>query len=761
MSRFSLNFAPLSVRGNTKVLMGRQPYDADRLNDLRMKFRETHVFHRSGRDNLILDVPITAGGEPVGSIKEETDLAQDRRLWPALLAAALIRSFSGIRDLLSDRPVSVVGPEQRGFLRHPDLPEWLQRRTVLCFDTRTIHVNNKGTLGLVCETRLKSFIKTSCATLIENGIPIVGRYVVVPEPFRDPRILDRMKLVGRVTSVANGMLVLSDNAEGYNTLPMDSAFLEPRREVMDDCVLHLLGDRARIVLSEADQQAANFHSGPGRREQIGEALKYLREKANLEAVPGIGIAIGEALTTTDKTFPVTETISRPVLVFDPSGTRKDDWNERGLKKSGPYDQRTFSPKQLRIAIVCQARHEGRVDAFMAKFLDGMPSALTGRNREARYGDGLLRRFSLDKPTVSFFTAVSPSAADYLAASRAALAKAADEGFKWDLAMVQVEEEFKSSQGGENPYYVTKSVFLKRDVPVQSVRLETMAQTDTELVFSLNHMSLATYAKLGGTPWLLAAQQTVAHELVIGLGSHTESGSRIGTHRRYVGITTVFSSDGSYLLSDRTAVVPYEEYATALYDTLKRAISTVRRQDNWRSTDKVRLVFHMFKPFKDMEADAVKRVVDDLGLEDVTFAFVHVAPDHPFIIFDNKQPGIGYRDPKKGVLGPSRGLHLKLGDRESLVVFSGASELKRPEDGMPRPCLLKLHRLSTFTDMTYLTRQAFAFAGHSWRMLSPEPFPITIRYSDLIAERLAGLAAVPGWDAEAVKFGQIGRTLWFL
>ena len=159
-------------------------------------------------------------------------------------------------------------------------------------------------------------------------------------------------------------------------------------------------------------------------------------------------------------------IARPILVFDPSGGRKDDWNERGLKKSGPYDQRTFSPKQLRIAVVCQARHEGRVDAFMAKFLDGMPNALTGRNKEARYGDGFLRRFSLDKPAVTFFTTASPSAVDYVAASHEALTKAADEGFKWDLAMVQVEEEFKGSEGGHNPYYATKSVFLKRDVPVQ-------------------------------------------------------------------------------------------------------------------------------------------------------------------------------------------------------------------------------------------------------------------------------------------------------
>ena len=161
---------------------------------------------------------------------------------------------------------------------------------------------------------------------------------------------------------------------------------------------------------------------------------------------------------------------------------------------------------------------------------------------------------------------------------------------------------------------------------------------------------------------------------------------------------MFSSDGSYLLSDKTAVVPFEKYADALYETLKRSITTVRKQDNWRSTDKVRLVFHMFKPPKDTEAEAIKRTVDALGLEDVTFAFVHIASSHPYLVFDNTQKGIGYRDPKKGILGPSRGLHIKLGDYESLVVFSGASELKQVTDGMPRPCLLKLHRFSTFSDI---------------------------------------------------------------
>jgi hypothetical protein len=509
-------------------------------------------------------------------------------------------------------------------------------------------------------------------------------------------------------------------------------------------------------------EAARLHSGPGRQKQIDDALNYLREKASLEAVPGAQFTIGPVLSSANAEFPVTEIIPKPVLVFDPSGTRKDEWNERGLKKNGPYDQRTFSPKRLRIAVVCQGKYEGQVDRFVAKFLDGMPNALTGgQNKTARYGDGFLRRFNLDKPSVTYFTAENVSAESHSAASRRALAQATDEGFKWNLALVQVEEEFKSFDDGSNPYYTTKSVFLKRDVPVQSVRLETMGQPDAQLVFSMNHMSLATYAKLGGVPWLLASQQTVAHELVIGLGSHSVSNSRIGAGQRFVGITTVFSSDGSYLLSDRTAVVPFEGYAEALYETLKRSITTVRKQDNWRSTDKVRLVFHMFKPPKDTEAEAIKRTVESLDLDNVTFAFVHIAPSHPYLIFDHSQKGTGFRDPKKGVLGPERGLHIKLGDRESLVVFSGASELKQATDGMPRPCLLKLHRLSTFTDMTYLARQAFEFSGHSWRMLAPEPFPITIRYSDLIAQRLAGLNAVEGWDSDAVHFGQIGSTLWFL
>ena len=443
--------------------------------------------------------------------------------------------------------------------------------------------------------------------------------------------------------------------------------------------------------------------------------------------------------------------------------RTDHWSERGIKTNGPYDQRTFTPKKLNIAVICQARHEGQVEAFVAKFLDGMPDVKTGsRGREtARYGDGFLRRFQLETPNVQTFTTTSPSIGGYQEACRKGLEYAANLGIQWDLALVQIEEDFKALPGEINPYYGTKAMLLKNHVAVQNFRLETMRQDPRNLVFTMNQMSLASYAKLGGRPWLLGAEQTVAHELVIGVGSHVASDSRIGGGTRHVGITTVFSSDGGYHLSERTNVVPFEDYSAALAETLKATIIRVRNEDNWKSTDRVRLIFHMFKPAKDVEADAIKSAVEALDLDNVTYAFLHIAPSHPFVIFDKNQKGYPSYAPKKGILGPTRGVHLKLGDYESLVVFSGVSELKQETDGLPRACLLKLHRNSTFGDMTYLARQAFDFTAHSWRIMSPEPFPITIKYSDLIAERLTGLKQVPGWDDDAVKFREIGRTPWFL
>jgi hypothetical protein len=456
-------------------------------------------------------------------------------------------------------------------------------------------------------------------------------------------------------------------------------------------------------------------------------------------------------------------MKKPPLVFSPLPGRTDVWNERGIDRWGPYDQRSFTPRRPRIAVVCRAEAQGEVEQFVRKFLDGLPDVTVRSGQSVRkpYERGFIRRFALETVDTVVFAARANTAASYRDACLQAISHAADRRFDWSLALVQIDDAFHALEGDENPYLVTKAAFMKQHVPVQEVTIEKMRSPASELVYILNDISLASYAKMGGTPWLLSAEAPLAHELVIGLGSHRLSRSRLGSGERVVGITTVFTGDGRYLLDSRSTAVPYDEYPAAILSALRRAVAEVRRDQNWQPSDSVRLVFHAFKPFKDTEVEAVKKVIADLDLPDAQFAFVHVVDDHPFLAFD--ESNIGAYAPgrvKKGVFAPERGTLLKFTRDECLVSFTGAREVKQPTDGLPKPVILRLHRDSSFKDLTTVARQAFAFSCHSWRGFAPARLPITILYSELIARMLKNLETVSGWDADAM-LGRIGRTRWFL
>jgi hypothetical protein len=401
-----------------------------------------------------------------------------------------------------------------------------------------------------------------------------------------------------------------------------------------------------------------------------------------------------------------------------------------------------------------------VEQFFRKFLDGMPEVRVGRSKRAPYAKGFIQRYELHNPFVKVFTAQDGRAESYTVACRRALRFARDGGFQWDLAFIQIEDSFHTLNGDENPYLVTKSAFMKRQVPVQEATIEKMTASAGDLVYIMNDLSLGMYAKLGGTPWLLEADRTIAHEVVIGLGSAHFGASRLGARERIVGITSVFTGDGRYLLDSRTAAVPYRMYRDALLDSLKRAVGKVRDEQNWHVSDDIRIIFHAFKPLKDVEVDAVAKTMSDLGFPNAKFAFLHVKELHPLLLFDCRHEGVRGPLGMKGEMAPLRGTMVMLGKRDALLSLVGSREVKDITHGLPQPVLLTLHRKSTFTDMTYLARQAFAFACHSWRTFSPAPLPITILYSDLMARLLQQLSQVSHWDDDAM-LDRIGRTRWFL
>lgn len=102
----------------------------------------------------------------------------------------------------------------------------------------------------------------------------------------------------------------------------------------------------------------------------------------------------------------------------------------------------------------------------------------------------------------------------------------------------------------------------------------------------------------------------------------------------------------------------------------------------------------------------------------------------------------------------------LGDHKRLLCVNGPLLMKREGESIPHPLQIELHRRSTYTDMTALTRQVFHFTGLSWKSMLPVTEPVTIYYPYLIAKMLGRLSTLPGWSDDLLDT-RLRRSRWFL
>jgi hypothetical protein len=765
-----LNFSPIDF-DDREIKVGRLSYGTNGqevLRELREKHNETHVFRREG--DCIFAVQVTSDacclGEPV-TIK----LSEYLWLVAALVRNALLRYLVGLgRPVLDYDPLTFIGRDDLLRACLPQkiaVPDWLAVRVLHEIGVRPVSFCDEPFVAAAIDVRTTRRIERSVWQLMQEGFTPEGLYKRTRVLRKNPRLAPDFELLGRVVSIEGSRLRLTDSRDEVETVEAAEVWLETR--AFPACLRHVFGERAPKVFEALQRERAAVLYGPKRLERIRKIVEFFGSKPHGMA-PGVPFTFGALLESSKPSFPQRQRAPQPVFVFDQAGSKTDTWNDGGLIHHGPYTAQVFTPNVPRICVVCQQSMKGQVEQFLQKFKEGIklpPPVVRGRATQIRtrpnyFEKGFCRKYALQGIHYDFFTAENNSAESYQRACQTALEQLGS-GQKWDLAMVQIEEPFHELPARNNPYYGSKVSFHTHQVPVQEFEIETTRRPDSQLIYVLNNMGLATYAKLNGIPWLLKANPTVAHELIIGLGSARVGEGRLGAHERFVGITTVFSGDGNYHLSNISKAVPISQYKSALLESLRAAILKVRQDMNWQPKDHVRLIFHAeFKPFKRNEAESIEGLVSCLGDYDVEYAFVQVSEDQPYILFDKGQGGVFDPDTgrTKGVYAPERGWYLELGEREVLLSLTGSREVKRPEDGTPRPLLLRLHRNSSFTDMTYLTRQVFAFACHSWRTFLPASVPVTIQYSDLIARALGNFSLMDRWNPE-VMLGRIGKTRWFL
>jgi len=745
-----LNVTPICYKRES-IEVELLPYDShEQLRELRKGHGATHIFRRY--DDKIQCVPRTVDAPLLSGERIVVELGQNLKLVAALAQDAVL-TWLAKKGLHSEKfdPVIVVGKED--FLGElPELSGFLSIRNRVSVSVRQFQLDRrKPFVGITWDTSTERSIEADCVALSEAGIDLRGLYVETTTPSTDPRLQPIQRVVGRIASIENGVAILDDSRDEATEYTLSDLQLESRFDAFDRCFDHLLGTKAEAARERIEARLAEERKGKSRLALIESILNWMR-KQQLEFAPNVGFEIGDLLCEGDsRQFPEVLQLQGPTYVFDPTGNRTNTIALAGISKHGPYSRQVFTPSTPKVCVICEKSRRGQVEIFLNKFLNGVQIP----NKISPYPNGFARTYHLHSVEVTFFETNGPSAEAYYAATSEAVV-AAGEG-RWDLALIQTTESTHALAPQQNPYLVAKALFLTNSINSQAFEIETTAMAPYNLAYTISNMALACYAKLNGTPWRITSNQGIAHEIIVGMGSASIGDGRFGTRERVVGITSVFLSDGEYVLSNLSRAVPLEEYGDTLVKSLRETFTRVREDLNWRERDAVRIIVHAFKPMRDVQVAAIKTAISELGNFDVEYAFIHVKEYHPYLLMDLKSQGKA----GKGDWVPTRGLAFQLTSYQYILTVTGVRELKRQSDGMPRPLLLELHSSSTFRDMLYLTRQALWFASHSWRSFQSAHMPVTVLYSDQVAKLLGKLDKLGRrWNPD-VMLGRIGTTRWFL
>ncbi len=629
--------------------------------------------------------------------------------------------------------------------------------------------NSEAYLGLAIDIRTSNVIDLTAEELIKLGVPIIGKYVGVKSKEEYEFIRPRVKLLGRVIGIKEDKLILTDSE--VDSISVKKAYIEPRTENLLSVIAKYYPDKLNYIDARLKEAHGPYSTANIKEDKISTFVKLLQKHHSIKLAPSVKVDFLDLLSNQTEWFPPAIPMSRPTFLLGPQGTNTYSYPDLGIARYGPYKYLQHKINEPVIGVICLKKNRGRFEQFINQLKNGYPeetwnysTSWMSRKRDNPFSGGLLGKYRLRAAKILFEEVVTNTPEEYEQACRRVLGRTTG---SLDLAIIQTDESYKSLYGVENPYFVSKAIFMSAGTSVQAIKLETIDKDTYDLAYILNSIGLAAYAKMSGIPWLLSTVATHSHELVIGLGSAELSASKLGDKHKFVGITTVFQGDGRYSVWGITREVPYENYADELNSSLELAIEHVAQENNWQPNDSVLLVFHAYKPLKNIEISAVKRLVTRLTGDayNVKYAFINISHSHSFQLFAPDNQGKRYKSAGvskyrgKGV--PERGICIQLSKRTGLIQLTGPSELRSSTQGIPKALKIDVHPDSDYVDLTYLMRQIYSFTYMSWQSFTPASEPVTIYYSKLIARMLGNLKNIPAWNSNTVEFGNLKDRKWFL
>ncbi len=393
----------------------------------------------------------------------------------------------------------------------------------------------------------------------------------------------------------------------------------------------------------------------------------------------------------------------------------------GMKRFGPYDVSLFPQRRLRCGLIYPAKAQQMRDAFVNGFQNGDGSAFPG----------FATLFKV-QPVFDPSTEVRIQGAGSEQDLRRAATRLA--GDNCDLVFVV------GISPDSGMYQACKATLLLNGTPCQ-VLATNRFHVATQRPWILGNLALASYAKVGGTPWVVADTQG-RRELVMGVSRAQDANKKF-----VVGFVTLFNQDGDFLfLNSQTPVVRWEEYVSSLESMVVEAYHDYEQTFGTPES----LVVHFHKRPGAREIKAVNHALQHLGV-DLPYALVHLNEFSLFRVFDTQQ--ISYVPPS--------GLQVNLSRRRALLLLDGLENGQRNRRGVPNVWDISLDRRSTMEvdEFPRLVQQIHRFARVNWRGFNARSTPVTINYSKLICDLVLEIG-LDSWN-NIVTNGRLREKAWFL
>ena len=759
-----LNYFPINIDFE-KFQISTETYSEDRLSELRKQYNSTHSFFRNG-DTIYISNKEGYDSVVLGDIAER-NVFDDSEITESLIKHIFFRTFKERFPKYTPvdfYPFRFFSGQAKDDVIYNALPDNLKNKIaykkLIEIQLRMTDIDGKKRFGFVVNIERNWIFNKNCAELNTEGYNLINVEVLHAEVFTGLQniLAPNEELVGTIREINEMKATVATN-EGDKEFLLNELYIRKTKfNIGNYLTVALSQEKSDVILNLIETKRSEIYNAKTRYNEIVSIAKYLfsekEQPVLFQNKDGFCFTVDTAPFSFSNS---TLALKTPTFIFDAANTKTDTFADRGLSSFGPYDSITFDTKTPNVLCICKGGNRGVFTNFLSSLKGGMPQS-------KYFKKGLLKKYDLQDIVFDIKEIQNFVINEYLN-----VISDYDE-IKPHLAIIEIPIEFRNYRDIDNPYYKIKAKLLSLEIPVQFVTSEKVKRYDE---YILNSISLQIYAKLGGTPWVLPSQRSVDREIIVGIG-HTWF--RVNQYKgaeqnRVVGITTFMSSDGQYLLGDKVKDVPFDSYFQELLKSLKTSISTLSNEQGWQNGDTVRLIFHIFKPIKNVEFDVISQLIKDIPDYNIKFAFVTISKTHPNLLFDTNQSGAKKYNDIIGELIPNRATNIFLNSETCLVQMLGANELKTSKHGMSTPIQIKIrtpqHKYHDkelndylFYDLSYITQQIFSFTYLSWRSFLAGEQPATMLYSTLIAKLLGKFKNVQGWDSDKLNYG-LKKKKWFL